>query len=113
MSQKSGCSRYCDYYLRSCWPCNCRCCWRKLHLWPAVLIEKSQLKTTIGSAEEEAKKIIEEAVKTAEAKKKEAVLEGKDEIHQLRDESEKELAERRKEVQRQERRIQQREESLD
>ena len=74
---------------------------------------KKSAEATIGSAEEEAKKIIEEAVKTAEAKKKEAVLEGKDEIHQLRDESEKELAERRKEVQRQERRIQQREESLD
>ncbi|MDY2988086.1 MAG: ribonuclease Y, partial [Oscillospiraceae bacterium] len=63
---------------------------------------KKSAEATIGSAEEEAKKIIEEAV-----------LEGKDEIHQLRDESEKELAERRKEVQRQERRIQQREESLD
>ena len=74
---------------------------------------KKSAEATIGSAEEEAKKIIEDAVKTAEAKKKEAVLEGKDEIHQLRDESEKELAERRKEVQRQERRIQQREESLD
>ena len=74
---------------------------------------KKSAEATIGSAEEEAKKIIEEAVKTAEAKKKEAVLEGKDEIHQLRDESEKELAERRKEVQRQEQRIQQREESLD
>ena len=74
---------------------------------------KKSAEATIGSAEEEAKKIIEEAVKTAEAKKKEAVLEGKDEIHQLRDESEKELAERRKEVQRQERRIQQREETLD
>ena len=63
-----------------------------MHLWPAVLIEKSQLKLPWVFHEEEAKKIIEEAVKTAEAKKKEAVLEGKDEIHQLRDESEKELA---------------------
>ena len=37
---------------------------------------KKSAEATIGSAEEEAKKIIEEAVKTAEAKKKEAVLEG-------------------------------------
>ncbi len=67
----------------------------------------------IGSAEQEANKIISEAMKTAEAKKKEAVLEGKDEIHRLRNESEKEIADRRREVQRQERRIQQKEENLD
>ena len=67
----------------------------------------------IGSAEQEAKRIVSEALKTAEAKKKEAILEGKDEIHKLRNESEKELRERRAEVQRQERRIQQKEETLD
>ncbi|MBE6753887.1 MAG: ribonuclease Y [Ruminococcaceae bacterium] len=67
----------------------------------------------IGSAEDEAKRIITEAYKTAEAKKKEAILEGKDEIHRLRSESDKELRERRSEVQRQERRIQQKEEQLD
>ncbi len=67
----------------------------------------------IGSAEQEAKRIVSEAIKTAEAKKKEAVLEGKDELHRLRSENEKEIAERRKEVQRQERRIQQKEETLD
>ncbi|WP_242846245.1 ribonuclease Y [Anaeromassilibacillus senegalensis] len=68
---------------------------------------------TIGSAEQEAKRIVSDAIKTAEAKKKEAVLEGKDEIHRQRAEAEKELNERRKEVQRQERRIQQKEETLD
>lgn len=67
----------------------------------------------IGSAEQEAKRIVDEAVKTAEAKKKEFVLEGKDEVHRFRNESEKELNLRRKEVQRQERRIQQKEETLD
>jgi len=67
----------------------------------------------IGSAEEEAKRIVNEAYKAAEAKKKEAILEGKDEIHRLRNESDKELRERRNEVQRQERRIQQKEETLD
>ena len=67
----------------------------------------------IGSAEQEANRIISEAMKTAEAKKKEAVIEGKDEIHRLRNEADKDINERRKEVQRQERRIQQTEESLD
>lgn len=67
----------------------------------------------IGSAEDEARRILSDAMKTAEAKKKEAILEAKDEIHQLRSESDKELRERRSEVQRQERRIQQKEESLE
>ena len=74
---------------------------------------KKRAELAMGSAEQEAKRIISEAIKTAEAKKKEAVLEGKDEIHRLRNESEKELSDRRKEVQRQERRIQQKEETLD
>ena len=74
---------------------------------------KKQAELAMGSAEQEAKRIVSEAIKTAEAKKKEAVLEGKDEIHRLRNESEKELSDRRKEVQRQERRVQQTEETLD
>ena len=74
---------------------------------------KSVAEKQIGSAEQEANKIVSEAMKTAEAKKKEAVLEGKDEIHRLRNESEKEISDRRREVQRQERRIQQKEENLD
>ena len=74
---------------------------------------KKVAEAEIGSAEQEAKRIVSEAMKTAEAKKKEAILEGKDEIHRLRNESEKELSDRRKEVQRQERRIQQKEETLD
>ena len=74
---------------------------------------KKQAELAMGSAEQEAKRIVSEAIKTAEAKKKEAVLEGKDEIHRLRNESEKELSDRRKEVQRQERRVQQKEETLD
>ena len=74
---------------------------------------KKVAEAEIGSAEQEAKRIVTDAMKTAEAKKKEAILEGKDEIHKLRNENDKELAERRKEVQRQERRIQQKEETLD
>ncbi len=74
---------------------------------------KNKAESAIGSAEQEAKRIIGDAVKTAEAKKKEIVLEGKDEIHRLRNDSEKELADRRKEIQHQERRILQKEESLE
>ncbi len=74
---------------------------------------KKVAENEIGSAEQEAKRIISEAMRTGEAKKKEAIIEGKDEVHRLRNESEKELNERRKEVQRQERRIQQKEETLD
>ena len=74
---------------------------------------KKIAEATIGSAEQEAKRIVSDAIKSAEAKKKEAVLEGKDEIHRLRNEAERELNDRRKEVQRQERRIQQKEETLD
>ncbi len=74
---------------------------------------KKIAEATLGSAEEEAKRIVAEALKAGEAKKKEAILEGKDEIHRLRNESEREVSERRKEVQRQERRIQQKEETLD
>ena len=78
-----------------------------------VAHRKKIAEAEIGSAEQEAKRIVSDAIKTAEAKKKEAILEGKDEIHRQRTEAEKEIADRRKEVQRQERRIQQKEENLD
>lgn len=67
----------------------------------------------IGSAEEEAKRIVADAEKNAQSKKKEALIEAKDEIFKLRQESEREIKERRSEVGRQERRIQQKEETLD
>lgn len=82
-------------------------------VFAGIQIRKNTAEKEIGSAEEEAKRIVADAIKTAEAKKKEVVLEGKDEVHRFRTESEKEIADRRKEVQRQERRIQQKEESLD
>ncbi len=78
-----------------------------------VSYRKKQAEAAIGSAEQEAKRIVSDAIKTSEAKKKETILEGKDEIHRLRTESEKELNDRRKEIQRQERRVQQKEETLD
>ena len=62
-----------------------------------IAIRKNTAEKEIGSAEEEAKKIVADAIKTAEARKKEVVLEGKDEVHRFRNESEKEISDRRKE----------------
>ena len=69
--------------------------------------------TTLGSAEEEARKILSDALKNAEAKKKEILIEAKDEIHKQRAEADKDIRERRSEVQRLEHRLQQKEENLD
>ncbi len=74
---------------------------------------KNSAESTIGSAENEAKRIMTEAITKADSKKKEAILEGKDEILKYRTEVEKEVNERRKDVQRQEKRLQQKEENLD
>ena len=67
----------------------------------------------IGSATEEAARIVNNAVQTAENKRKETILEAKDEAHRLLTEAERETKERRAEVQRQERRLIQKEETLD
>ncbi|WP_312641599.1 ribonuclease Y [Hydrogenoanaerobacterium sp.] len=67
----------------------------------------------LGSAEEEAKRMLSDAIKAAESKKKEAMVEAKDEIYKMRQDAEKDVKERRSEVQRQERRLVQKEESLD
>ena len=74
---------------------------------------KRKAEGLLGSAEEEATRIINRAVSEAETRKKEAILEAKDEIHKSRTETERELRERRSEVQRQERRLVQKEENLD
>ncbi len=74
---------------------------------------KKVAEAAIGSATQEAARIINQALTTAEQKKKEAILEAKDEIHKQRSDAEKELRDRRSEVQRQERRIIQKEESID
>lgn len=78
-----------------------------------ILYRKKVAETAIGSAQQEATRIVNDAVSQAESKKKEAILEAKDEIHRQRSELERELRERRSEVQRQERRLSQKEESLD
>ncbi|NLA77542.1 MAG: ribonuclease Y [Clostridiales bacterium] len=74
---------------------------------------KKVAEAAIGSATDEAARIVDQALSQAEQKKREAILEAKDEIHRQRTENERELRERRSEVQRQERRIIQKEESLD
>ena len=79
----------------------------------AVNYRKRTAEKEIGSAEEEAKRIINESIKSAENKKREMLVEAKEEIHRSRSENEKEIRERRNEVQKQERRLQQKEESLD
>ena len=78
-----------------------------------VTYRKKVAEKEIGSAEEEAKRIINEAIRGGESKKREMLLEAKEEIHKSRTEYEKEVKERRSELQKQERRLQQKEESLD
>ena len=78
-----------------------------------IRYRKKVAETELGSAEEEAKRIINDAIKAGEVKQKESLVEAKDEIHRLRTEADRELKERRADVQRQERRLQQKEESLD
>ena len=73
---------------------------------------KKVAEAQIGSAEQEATRIINEAIKGGESKKKEMLLEAKDEIHKTRTEHDREVKERRSELTKQERRLQQKEESL-
>ena len=79
----------------------------------AVNYRKRTAEKEIGSAEEEAKRIINESIKSAENKKREMLVEAKEEIHRSRNEYDKEVRDRRSELQKQERRLQQKEETLD
>lgn len=76
-------------------------------------IRKKISEAKIGSAEQQAQKIIEEGEKTAETLKKEALIEAKEKILKDKTESEKEIKERRNEVTRLERRAVSREEALE
>ena len=67
----------------------------------------------LGSAKEQARKILEDAIKGAESAKKESIISAKEEIFQLKKEADFDIKERRKEVSRLERRIAQKEETLD
>ena len=78
-----------------------------------IAYRKKIAEAEFGSAEKQAKNIIDEAVKSADAKKRELMLEAKEENQKLRADFDKEIKERRAEVNRQERRLTQKEENLD
>ena len=78
-----------------------------------VLIRKIVAEKKLGSAEEQARKILEDAIKNAESAKKESIISAKEEIFQMKKEADFDVKERRKEVSRLERRVTQKEESLD
>lgn len=78
-----------------------------------ILYRKNVSEKTIGSAEQEATRIINDAIKSGETKKREAILEAKDEILKARTEADREIKERRNEVQKTEHRLHQKEENLE
>ena len=80
-----------------------------IFLVSAIKIAESK----VGSAEEEAKKIIDLAQKEAENKKKEEIFKAQEEIMNSRKDLDNEIRERRSEVQQQERRLLQKEENLE
>ncbi|MEG1743957.1 MAG: Rnase Y domain-containing protein, partial [Ruthenibacterium sp.] len=67
----------------------------------------------IGSAEDEAKRLVNDAMKSAQQKRKEALVEAKDEALQMKTAADQEIKERRNELTRQERRLDQKEEAID
>jgi ribonuclease Y len=79
----------------------------------SLMMRKQTAESQIGSAEQEAIRIVAEAEQQGENRKKEAMLEAKEEIHRQRQELDRETKERRSELQRQERRVVQKEENLD
>ena len=78
-----------------------------------VSYRRKTAEAKIGSAEEEAKRLINDAMKAAQQKRKDALIEAKDEAFQLKAEADKEIKERRSELSRQERRLDQKEEAMD
>ena len=89
-------------------------------VFAGMIFRKKVAEGKIGSAEEEAKRIVVDAEKQAESKKKEAearkkeaLIEAKEEILKQRNEAERELKERRAEHSRIENRLAQKEANLD
>ena len=78
-----------------------------------IQYRKRIAESEIGSAEDEAKRILNDALKESKSRKKEALVEAKDEIHRMRAEIDQEIKDRRVEIQRQERRVVSKEETLD
>jgi len=84
-----------------------------LGFFVGFLIRKKIGEAKIGSAEAEAKKIVEEAKKNAESSKKEALIEAREAIMAQRNDLEREIRDRRKEMSRLENRVAQKEETID
>ena len=78
-----------------------------------MTIRKKIAESKIGSAEQEAKRVIDLAKVEAENMKKEEIFKAKEEIMNSRKELDQEIKERRSEVQKQESRMIQKEENLD
>ncbi len=78
-----------------------------------ILARKAAAEKKVGSAEEQARRILEDAIKNAESAKKESIISAKEEIFQMKKEADFDVKERRKEVSRLERRVTQKEETLD
>ena len=78
-----------------------------------MALRKKVGESKIGSAEQEAKRIVDEAAKEAETTKKNAILEAKEQILKERNDAEKDIKEQRTELTKQEHRIISKEEALD
>ena len=87
--------------------------WGVLCFYLGAAYRKRTAEAKLGSAEEEAKRIVNDAIKSAEQKRKETIVEAKDEAFRLKAEADKEIKDRRSEISRQERRMDQKEEALD
>ena len=82
-------------------------------IFAGYTIRRRSAEKQIGSAEEQARKILEDGIKAADTKKKEVLLEAREEILRTKNEFDREVNERRAELTRQERRLTQKEENLD
>ena len=78
-----------------------------------IMLRKKTAESKIGSAEQEAKRILDSAKVEAENSKKQAIFSAKEEIMVARNDLDQEIKERRSEIQVQERRMLQKEESLE
>ncbi len=78
-----------------------------------ILVRKATAERKLGSAETQARRILEDAIKNAESAKKESIISAKEEIFQMKKEADFDIKERRKELSRLERRVTQKEETLD
>ena len=81
--------------------------------YAGVTYRRKTAEQKIGSAEEEAMRIVNDAMKAAQQKRKEMLVEAKDQAFQLKTEADREIKERRSELARQERRLDQKEEAMD